>query len=47
VQAAGEMLLALDVSALPVVDTDGTLIGIVTWRDVLTYFVDGLPDEAV
>ena len=47
VQAAGEMLLALDVSALPVVDTDGSLIGIVTWRDVLTYFVDGLPDQAV
>jgi acetoin utilization protein AcuB len=46
VESAGEMLLALRVSGLPVVDSSGHLVGIVTWRDVLNYFIDGLPDEA-
>ena len=46
VQAAGEMLLALDVSALPVVDTHGSLVGIVTWRDIMSFWVDGPPDQA-
>ena len=40
------MLLALDISALPVVEFDGHLTGIVTWRDIVEYFVDGLPDTA-
>ncbi len=44
VEAAAEMLLALNVSGLPVVDSKGSLVGIVTWRDVVKYFVDGNPD---
>lgn len=46
VEAAGEMLLALDVSALPVIDGEGHLIGIVTWHDILDHFVEGPPPAA-
>lgn len=46
VEAAAEMLLALDISGLPVITLDGRLVGIVTWRDVLDHFVDGPPDAA-
>jgi acetoin utilization protein AcuB len=46
VKSAAEMLLALDLSGLPVIDLDGHLVGIVTWRDVLDHFVDGTPDAA-
>ncbi|NNE71537.1 MAG: CBS domain-containing protein [Rhodothermales bacterium] len=46
VEAAAEMLLALDISGLPVITLDGILVGIVTWRDVLDYYVDGTPDAA-
>ncbi len=46
VEAAAEMLLALHISGLPVIDMDGHLVGIVTWRDVVDYFVDGTPDSA-
>lgn len=41
VTAAAEMLLALEISGLPVIDMDGRLVGIVTWRDVVDYFVEG------
>ncbi|MFT5143299.1 MAG: acetoin utilization protein AcuB [Rhodothermales bacterium] len=43
VEAAAEMILALDVSGLPVIDPDGHLVGIVTWHDLLYFFVDGPP----
>ncbi|MBO6574849.1 MAG: CBS domain-containing protein [Rhodothermales bacterium] len=45
VESAGQMLLALDISALPVIDLEGSLIGIVTWHDLLDHFVESPEDE--
>ena len=39
IEAAGEMLLALDISALPIIDKDGYLVGILTWHDIVDHFV--------
>jgi CBS domain-containing protein len=38
--AATKLLLEKGVTCLPVVDERGRLIGIVTWRDLLTRCID-------
>jgi len=40
VKAAADILVKQKVPALPVVDKDQKLVGIVTWRDLLQFFLD-------
>lgn len=44
IEAAG-LLLANRISCLPVVDAQGRPVGIVTWRDLLTWSLDRMADR--
>ncbi|HEB99424.1 MAG TPA: CBS domain-containing protein [Thiotrichales bacterium] len=39
VETAAERLLSSDISCLPVVEAEDRLVGIVTWKDLLRYFL--------
>jgi acetoin utilization protein AcuB len=39
VECAAIILLENDISCLPIIDDDDLLIGLVTWKDLLRYFV--------
>ena len=39
VETASILLLEHNISCVPVTDEDGVLVGIVTWKDILNYYV--------
>ena len=42
VKEAAFLLMEHSISCLPILDESGALVGIVTWKDILRFFLEGL-----
>ena len=42
VKEAAFLLMEQSISCLPILDENGALVGIVTWKDILRFFLEGL-----